>query len=242
MTERERNYEDECGDHGGRNKAGEPCGLAAGWGTPNDSGRCKRCLGTSPDGSSHEGNDNAVGNEGGAAPEENTNAVTHGAYADQSNLYSEVFDDAERELADAIFADYRDRYERLHGELPEGHRLRLFKIAVNAVTELRVENWVTEKPTELDSGTTWIDRETEQKFVEGVGPVTEKKYRKSPALAAKKTLSSENRMWLKDLDLLGPDEISVDVSGTVDHEHEHEHGLDEGTQKIIEDLAEDLKA
>lgn len=63
----ERNYEDECGDHGGRTNSGEPCGLPAGWGTPNDSGRCKHCLGTSPDGSSHEGNDNAA---------------THGAWSD----------------------------------------------------------------------------------------------------------------------------------------------------------------
>jgi len=64
--EDERNYADECGDHGGTNSDGEPCGRAAGWGTPNDSGRCRRHLGTSPDGSSHEGNDWAA---------------THGAYS-----------------------------------------------------------------------------------------------------------------------------------------------------------------
>jgi hypothetical protein len=55
--EQDRNYADECGDHGGTNSDGEPCGRAAGWGTPNDSGRCRRHLGTSPDGSSHENND-----------------------------------------------------------------------------------------------------------------------------------------------------------------------------------------
>lgn len=65
---RERQYQDECGlDHGGTNRDGGPCGRPAGWGTPNDSGRCKHCLGTSPDGSSHEGNDWAA---------------THGAYAE----------------------------------------------------------------------------------------------------------------------------------------------------------------
>lgn len=50
----QRNYDDECGDHGGN---GGDCGLAAGWGTDFDSGKCKFHRGTSPDGSSHEGND-----------------------------------------------------------------------------------------------------------------------------------------------------------------------------------------
>lgn len=60
----QRNYDDECGDHGGR---GGECGLPAGWGTEFDSGKCRHCRGTSPDGSSHEGNDWAA---------------THGAYSE----------------------------------------------------------------------------------------------------------------------------------------------------------------
>ncbi|ADJ14490.1 hypothetical protein [Halalkalicoccus jeotgali] len=76
-----RNYADECGDHGGTNSRGDPCGRAAGWGTDFDSGKCRKHRGTSPDGSSHEGNQNAVGNRGGdGAPEGNDRAVTHGAY------------------------------------------------------------------------------------------------------------------------------------------------------------------
>lgn len=58
--EANRNYADECGDHGGRNREGEPCGRPAGWGTDFDSGKCRNHRGTSPDGSSHEGNENAV--------------------------------------------------------------------------------------------------------------------------------------------------------------------------------------
>jgi len=56
----ERNYEDECGDHGGNNSAGDPCGRPAGWGTDFDSGKCRHHRGTSPDGSSHKGNENAA--------------------------------------------------------------------------------------------------------------------------------------------------------------------------------------
>lgn len=52
----ERNYESECGDHGGTNRAGEPCGRPAGWGTDFDDGKCKHHRGTNADGSSHEGN------------------------------------------------------------------------------------------------------------------------------------------------------------------------------------------
>jgi len=67
MEDDDRTWEDECGDHGGRRQDGEPCGRQAGWGTDNDTGPCRRHLGTSEDGSSHEGNDWAV---------------THAAYSD----------------------------------------------------------------------------------------------------------------------------------------------------------------
>lgn len=49
-----------CGDFGGHNKQGEPCGYVAGWGTDFEEGKCKKHRGTSPDGESHEGNQNAM--------------------------------------------------------------------------------------------------------------------------------------------------------------------------------------
>lgn len=209
---------------------GEPCQRPAGWGTDNSSGRCKFHGGSSPGG--QEGND-------GGAPEDNTNSVSHGAYADQSNLYNDIFSDDERSVADDIFADYRDRYKNIHGRLIYGHQVRLFKIAVNAVTEIRVENWVSQKPDDLESGTTFIDEETRLKTTEH-DMREETRYRKSPALAAKKTLSSDNRQWLKSLDLLGTDSIDVNVSGEVDHDHNHD--LDDATKDIIDDLSDDLTA
>lgn len=63
----ERNYEDECGDHGGTNSDDDPCGKPGGWGTDFDSGKCRYHRGTNEDGSSHEGNQNAA---------------THGAYSE----------------------------------------------------------------------------------------------------------------------------------------------------------------
>lgn len=193
----ENDSENICGYEKDRN--GEPCQRVAGWGTDHvGTGRCT----DHPSGGAPEGNDNAEGNSGGAAPEGNTNAVTHGAYADQSSLYTDVFSDAEREIADGIFADYRDRYKREHARLPKGDRIRIFKIAVNAVSEFRVEAWNETRPDKQESGTIFIDREETKKVAEHGGTITQIKYRKSPALAAKKALSNENRRWLKDLGLL----------------------------------------
>lgn len=56
-----------CGDHGGTNRNGEPCGATAGRGTDFDTGKCKHHRGTSPDGESHAGNQHAK---------------THGAFSD----------------------------------------------------------------------------------------------------------------------------------------------------------------
>ena len=50
-----------CGDAGGTSKnTGEPCEKPAGWGTDFDTGKCKFHRGTSPDGESHKGNQNAM--------------------------------------------------------------------------------------------------------------------------------------------------------------------------------------
>lgn len=69
---------DTCGDHGGRRQDGEPCGRAAGWGTDFDSGKCRQCRGTKPDGTVPDDH---------GAPEGNQNAMTHGLTADPMNLF-----------------------------------------------------------------------------------------------------------------------------------------------------------
>jgi hypothetical protein len=73
----ERNYNDECGDHGDHD-----CGLPAGWGTDFDSGKCRHCRGTSPDGKSHEGSNNP--------------GYEHGAFSD--HFRSDLTDAEERAL------------------------------------------------------------------------------------------------------------------------------------------------
>jgi hypothetical protein len=180
----ERNYEDECGDHGGNQ--GE-CGLPAGWGTEFDSGKCKHHRGTSPDGTSHE---------------DNTNAVTHGAYADCNSYYQNVLDEDLRQFVDDVFADYLGKYEALHGDPPLGIEAELFRVAVTHAKDIGLDRWADEKPDGLDSGHPLVDEETEIVPV-GEGRIeTQRRYRESVVLAAQKKLSNDRRMWLKDLGLL----------------------------------------
>lgn len=166
----------------------------------------KTCSATCSDGSecnawAVEGKDVCY-HHGGAstgAPEGHTNSVSHGAYTDQSKLYSKVFSDRECDLADRIFQDYYETYQEKHGyEPPEGHRVRLFRIAVNAVTEMRVENWYSDKPEELETGTPHVNKE---KHISEDGRVYYR-YKKSPAIPAIKHLEGYNRKWLKQMDLL----------------------------------------
>lgn len=138
------------------------------------------------------------GHEDSGAPKGSKNATTHGAYTDKSDLYDKVFSEPECDLVDRIEADYLERYLNSNGHEPTtGEGLRIFKMAVNAVTEMRVENWYTAKPEELETGTPLIDKET---HVSEEGRVYYR-YKKSPATAARKHLESYNRQWGKTMGL-----------------------------------------
>lgn len=73
-----------CGDHGGQNRRGQPCKRVEGWGTDFESGKCRNHRGTNEDGSSHEGNENAV---------------THGAFKEH---FSSDLTEAEQEAIDDL--------------------------------------------------------------------------------------------------------------------------------------------
>jgi hypothetical protein len=155
-------------------------------------GKCRHHGGATPTAAKNP----AVGN---GEQDDNTNRITHGAYTAQKKLYAEEFSVREVDLADWIFDDYIELYVTRHGhEPPAGFRVRLFNVAVNVVTEMRVENWYTDKPDELDTGTPHIDRE---KHVSEQGQ-TYYRYKKSPALPAMKHLSDYNHKWLKSFSLL----------------------------------------
>lgn len=171
----------------GTNREGEPCGHPEGWGTENDTGPCKH----------HGGAGGNVGDPGGA-PEGNTNSVTHGAYVEENAYYQQILDDDGRELVDAIFADYVEQYREMHGEPPLGHETELFRIAVSHVKDIELDRWTYERPEDLDSGNGLVARETRYSD----DGTKYHKYKESVVLSAQKKLSSDRRMWLKDLGLL----------------------------------------
>lgn len=179
-----------------RDGSGDTCALPAGWGTDHvGEGRCKH----------HDAPGGA--REGAGAPSDNTNAVTYGAYADVNNFYTDVLDDAHREMVDAIFTDYVEAYEVRHGDPPLGHEAELFRIAVSHGKHVYADNWAVDRPAELDSGNPVVDQEVHYTD-EGT---KYHKYRETVVAKAQKRLSTDRRQWLKDLGLLeDPDDGASD--------------------------------
>lgn len=153
-----------------------------------------------------------VGDPGGA-PEGNTNGVTHGAYADENAYYQHELDDSGRELVDSIFQDYVEQYRELHGEPPLGHETELFRISVSHVKDIELDRWASQRPDDLDPGNGLVARETHY-----TDDGTEyHQYSESVVLSAQKKLSSDRRMWLKDLGLLeDPESQKADAISELD--------------------------
>jgi len=88
--------EEVCADYGGHRQDGRPCQRAAGWGTDFDSGKCRDCRGTSPDGESHEGNQFAM---------------KDGLHSDPVNLFDWLAENDEAALAYILgkLHDYSER-------------------------------------------------------------------------------------------------------------------------------------
>lgn len=129
----ERNYEDQCGDHGGTNSSGNPCGQAAGWGTKFDSGKCRQHRGTSPDGTSHENNGYAE---------------THGLTSEGAKWFErhrdEVGDDVRRMVAGWM-------QEASFGYENHGNVLLLVDAAINESQVRRGDDYIRENGLVVES-------------------------------------------------------------------------------------------
>jgi len=119
--------EETCGDFGGRRNDGRECGRPSGWGTPQDSGKCRECNGTNPDGSVPDDH---------GAPESNGNAVKHNLDADRSKLW-ERMPDTRQEVFEGIVESLRERYEEYHGREPVGDEIEDFREIAWSVIEKR---------------------------------------------------------------------------------------------------------
>jgi hypothetical protein len=174
------------------------CGAWPGKGTDHvGEGRCSKHGGAGGSGGERED---------AGAPEDNTNAVTHGAYADCNSYYQDVLDDAMREFVDDVFEDYLERYREQHGDPPLGIEAELFRISVTHAKDIGLDRWADEKPAELESGHPLVDKETRKKSITNdfgeSEVIDERRYRESVVTKAQKRLSTDRRQWLKDLGLL----------------------------------------
>lgn len=166
------------------------CRATPGRGTDHvGEGRCKHHGGKGGSGGPREGSGGKPGN---------TNAVTHGAYAQCNPFYTDVLDEPLRQLVDDIFEDYLEEYRSLHGEPILGHETELFRLSVTHVKDISLDTWATERPHSLESGHPMVDRET--RYTQGGREYH--KYKESVVLAAQQKLSRDRRQWLKDLGLL----------------------------------------
>jgi len=171
-------------------------------------------------------------------PNGSTNAVTHALYVEHNKFYQQVISDELQDLCDNIFEGYVQKFRDVNGEPVAGEKARLSEIAINHVKIIHSDNWSVDKPNDLETDTAFVDEETRVKTTEH-DAVREHRYSESPVVKMQQRLRKEDRKWLKDMGLLGPD-IDVSVGGEVDHSHDH--GLDDATEEIIDDLADDLQA
>lgn len=191
-----------CGDHGGTNREGEPCGRPAGWGMDASSGKCKHHAGTSPDGSSHEGNQNAR---------------THGLHSTPEYLLEDV-DEKHLDTYHATHEALCTRYEEFHGFEPDfAAKKRLSRISVEIIKEDLADEYLKE---ENDGHIL-----TEEQVVDydpDKGKIS--KSETSKVLTVLTDLKRETRLTLKDMGLLkDPDSQQADAVGdlaTIIHDEE----------------------
>jgi len=170
----------------GRCNAETSGGYCEGW--QMDNGRCHK----------HGGRNEDDDRDPGGAPEENTNSVSHGLYAETNNFYQSVMSDKQRRLCDEIFQDYCTQFRERNGEPHEGELSRLFEIAVNHIKIIHSDNWAVDKPQDLDSGNPMVDK-GERFNTEGV-PYQE--YTETVVLKGQQRLRNADRKWLDSYDLL----------------------------------------
>lgn len=181
-----RSYEDICADHGGTKKNGEPCTLAAGWGTPNDSGRCRYCLGVSAD--------------GGESHKDNGHAETHGLTADAEKWFKRHKEEAEDDVKRMVSAWMEDAP---FGYGNEGNVRLLIHAAINECQMRQGNEYID------DEG---IIEESFEGVSEDGRDIIEKK--ENPVFLQKDRLQRTTIRMLKELGILDdPDTKKAEATG-----------------------------
>lgn len=145
---------------------------------------------------------NHGGADGSGAPEDNTNAITHAQFAERSRFYRKVMDNLDRRVCDDIYTDYVEQYKDANGQPPAGALDTMWQIAVEHVQISYGDNWLADRPDDLESSNAMVDRET--RYAEGGKPYH--KYKEGVTVSTKLKLRKEHRAWLKDNNMLNDPE------------------------------------
>lgn len=179
----------------GTNRNDEQCGHPEGWGTEFDEGPCKFHRGTSPDGSSHEANQNAQ---------------KHGLYALPEHL-KENFTERQADRYTAYFEALCARFHERHTMEPDAFaKDRLSRIAIECVKERIADEYFAEQAEDgnllVEDAVIGYDPET--------GPVEGQQANK--LLRELTALKRETRLTLKDMGLLhDPDSQQAQATATL---------------------------
>jgi hypothetical protein len=182
--------EDTCGDHGGRRNDGSPCGRAAGWGTDFDSGKCRECRGTNPDGTVPDDH---------GAPENNGNAETHGMTSEAEKWFARHREDAAPAVKRIV-----DGWMQLapFGWDVEGHVWLLVEAAINECQLRRGNQYLADEGLVVESFEGVAD--------DGRDIITKKEH---PALKPKSRLQRDTVRILEKVGILGDsDDTTVEVN------------------------------
>lgn len=214
--EENRNYADQCGDHGGTNSRGEPCGRAAGWGTDFDSGKCRQHRGTSPDGSSHEGNNNAAGNDGGA-PINNDNAEQFGLFAERRKWYERQSEETQLAIKN-LHQHWVD-----HANNPGGASAILWDAAIDEFRIGQADEYIDDKGLIVENSVGYDEERGEAQMSR----------EENPALLPKDRFRKTNLRVLKDTGVI--ESADDRIAGAMEDGLETTSKLGEETKEILRD-------
>jgi hypothetical protein len=176
--------EETCGDFGGRRNDGSKCGRASGWGTPDDSGKCKECKGVKPDGSVPDDH---------GAPVGNGNATSHFAFRKPEYLQDDIQGTQYEDLFIASFEALCTRHEEIYGEEPDYFaRRRIRRLVLKDIKEELIDVYLAERQGTANSDNPLVERQTED--IDGPMDVE----RANKLLSEMTNLSREIRLALKD--------------------------------------------
>lgn len=147
----------------------------------------------------HGGADGSGGQEGndGGAPPDNTNAIKHAQFAENDRFYRKVMSNLDRRRCDSLYRDTVESYRDNNGlgeddDVPLLVLDRIWTIAVERIQIRFGDDWLADRPRDLNSSNPMVDKETRHSEHGQYH-----KYSEAVTVSTKLKLQKEHRQWLK---------------------------------------------